>query len=113
CEFLIDFDDSAKFDIQFVLAFMRQGEVYRIRPVDTEFLVYTDIEDFAGGNVPWNEVAVIRIFFLEEVPRFAVFICPDTSTFTTCRFTHQSEFIITRYCCRMDLDELTIGIHST
>src|SRR5699024_10505557 len=61
-------------------------------------------------DITWHKVPVCWIFFFEEIPRFSIFIRPDSTTFTPSRFTHQTQFIVARNSGWMDLYEFTVGI---
>src|SRR5690606_28459652 len=92
--------------------FVGEVEINDVFTVNAQFLIYADIKDFASGNMTRNMVAVSRIFFFKEVPRFSVLICPNTSAFTACRLTHETKFVVSGDGCRVNLDEFTVGIVS-
>ena len=112
-EFLVDFEDPTKFDVEFFRIFVRQVEVDHVLAVDAEFLVNTYIEDLTCRDVTRYEVSVCWIFLFEEVPWLPVFVCPDTSTFPTSRFTHETKFVVPRNRSRVNLDELPVRVDST
>ncbi|MNZ62537.1 hypothetical protein D3C78_806620 [compost metagenome] len=89
---------------------MREIEVHHIFAIDSKLLVHTDMENFARRNVTRNQVAVSRIFLLQEIPRFTVFISPNSSSLSTSGFRHQPQLIISWNGSRMNLDKLTICV---
>src|SRR5688572_6812006 len=123
-EHLVDLEDRTEFSRKCFCGDMRQVEIYLILTGDT-MTFETDLEDLAGRDIPWNKIAVCRIFLFEEVPTFRFwdiaraphvtirFGNPDTSAFTACRFAHQPKLVFARDGCRMDLDELPVRVPRT
>jgi len=85
-EFLIDFEDAAEFSVQELGGKMREIEINLVFSVYAQLHVDTYMEDFSRGDIPGYQVAVSRILFLKEIPRLAVFISPDPSALSPCRF---------------------------
>src|SRR5699024_476046 len=91
---------------------MREIEIDHNFSINAKLLVDTNIKNFPCCDITWHKVPVCWIFFFEEIPRFSIFIRPDSTTFTPSRFTHQTQFIVARNSGWMDLDEFTDGIFS-
>src|SRR5690606_22721131 len=82
---------------------------------------HADAEDFPGGDVAGDEVAVLRIAFFEKVPAFGVGNLagvagvallaghPDASTFAAGRLTHQPALVLAGNGGGVDLDELGVA----
>src|SRR5690606_3836633 len=109
-ELLIDLDNAAELDVQLLRILMGQAEIDHVLAVDAELHIDADREDLARGDIPRYEVAVRRIFLLEEVPRLAVLVRPDASALAARRFGHQAQLVVARDRRRMNLDELAVRI---
>ncbi|CDN41770.1 hypothetical protein BN871_AL_00170 [Paenibacillus sp. P22] len=109
-ELLVDLDDAAELDVELLGILMGKIEVDHILAVDAELLVDAYGEDLAGRDVARHEVAVSRVFLLEEVPRLAVLVRPDAAAFAARRFGHETVFVVARNGRRVDLDHLAVGV---
>ncbi|MNW59026.1 hypothetical protein D3C74_369230 [compost metagenome] len=109
-ELLIDLNDSAQFNVQFLRIFMRQVEINHVLAVHAQPHIHADAEDLTCCNITRNQVSVGRILFFEEVPRLAVFVSPDPSTFTTRGFGHETQLVIPWNGCWMNLNELPVSV---
>ncbi|MNC66372.1 hypothetical protein D3C75_1167620 [compost metagenome] len=88
---------------------MGQVQIDHVLPVDAQLQIHTDMENFAGGNIPGHQIAVGGIFFLQEVPGFAVLIGPDPAALATGGFAHQPQLVVPGNGRGVDLDELPVG----
>src|SRR5690625_1949392 len=80
--FFINFYNTAKLNIKLFWIFMRKVKINHVFSIDTKLLVYTHIKNFPCCNIARYEISVCRVFFLKEIPWFAVFISPDSAAFT-------------------------------
>ena len=109
-ELLVDLDDAAELDVQFLRILVRQIEVHHVLAVNAELLVDADVENFTRRDVARHQVAVSRIFLFKEIPRLAVLVRPDAAALAACRFAHQPQLVLAGDGRRMDLDELAIRV---
>ncbi|MNZ63821.1 hypothetical protein D3C78_819750 [compost metagenome] len=107
---LVNFDNSAELNIKLLRIFVRKIKVHHIFAIDPKLLVHADMENFTCRNVTRNQITVGRIFFLQEIPGFPVFIGPDSPAFSTSRFRHQPQLIVSRNGRRVNLDKFAVSI---
>src|ERR1051325_845351 len=117
----IDLENRAQLPIQNFSRNMRQIEIDLVLSADAK-AVEAHLKDLARGDVARHEVAVSRIPLFEEVPAFVPRNLgwrpkvalptrhPNTSTFPTRRFRHQSQLIFAGNRRWMNLDELTVRV---
>ncbi|MNR20062.1 hypothetical protein D3C85_1368860 [compost metagenome] len=112
-EFLVNFHNPAKLNIELFRVFMRKIQVNHVLAVNTKLLIDTHRENLTCSDITRYKVTVRWVFLFKEVPRLTVFVRPDTSAFTTSRFGHQAQLVVSRNCCRVNLNHLTIRIFNT
>ncbi len=120
-ELLVDLENA----FELVLPFGREVgdvEVDHGLTVDSHAVLVDDLEDGAGGDVAWDEVAVLGVPLLEKVPAIGfgdrlggafvvlVFGNPDATAFAAGRLRHQTELIFARDRGGVNLDELAVGV---
>ena len=109
----VNIENSTEFYVENFRFYVRYVKIYNILTINSEMLIYADIEYFSRSNISRYQVSIGGIFFFEKIPRFSVFVGPDTPTFTTGRFTNETVFILSRDSGWMDLDKFAIGIKRT
>ncbi len=103
----VDFQDGAELFVQRLCWNMRQVKINLILAIDSHS-GQTDLKDFAGGDVPCHQVAIGRIFLLEEIPTLAFrnrgssalvglgARHPNAAAFAAGRLAHQTQLVFTR-----------------
>ena len=119
---LVDFEDAFELAVESLAVDVRQVEIDHRLAVDAEVVLEDDFEDFAGGHIARDEVAIFRIPLFEEVPALflgnglgiaLVALCsgnPDAPAFAARRFRHEAQLVFAGDAGGMNLDELAIGV---
>src|SRR5690606_2573667 len=120
-EHLVDLEYRTELTRKRVRGNMCEIEIDLILTADA-VAVDANLEDLTRGDVARDQVAVCRIFLLEEIPtlRFryilriaavtVIFRDPNTPPFAAGRFAHQPQFVFAGDRCRVHLDEFAIRI---
>ncbi len=121
-KFLVDFENAFQLAIEHLAIDVRQVEVNHRLSIDAEVVLVDDLEDRTRCDVAWNQVAVLRIPLLEEVPaligRNALRIAlisgllrnPHAPAFTTRRLRHQPQLVFAGDRSWVHLNEFAIRV---
>ena len=124
---LIDFKNTTEFSIERLPRDVCEVEVHaQTIFLNRQTVSGADIKNFTSGDITRHEIPVFRISFFKKVIPLVYWNIfrvtgilwfprdPDSPTFTTGTFTHQSQFVSTGNRSRVHLDELCIPIlHSS
>ena len=121
-ELAVDLDDAAELQLQVVSAEVGEVEVDHVSAPDAEALIDADVEDFSGGDVAGDDVAILGVFLFEEIESFVLGDIagisavglgaghPNSPPFAAGGLRHQPQLVRAGDRCGVDLDELTVGI---
>ena len=112
-EGLVNIHNTFQTAIQIIVGQMAQIQIYLIFAVNAKTHIDANVINLTRSNITGHQISIGRITLLQEVPRFAVFISPDTRTVATGRLRHQAVFVITGHSGRVDLDKLTVSVGYT
>src|SRR5207253_3725870 len=119
---LVDFEDAFQLAVERLAVNMRQVKIDHRLPVNAELMLVDNFENRARRNVTRDEVAILRIPLLEEVPAitlrngFGVALVPlslgnpDPSAFAPRRFRHQAQLVFSGNRRGMNLNKLTVRV---
>src|SRR5438477_10954762 len=119
---LVNFQNAFELAIESGAINMRQVEIDHRLAINAEIAFINHLEDGAGRNIPRNQIAVLRIPLLEEIPTIAfrnrkritlVAECPwypDPPAFAARRLRHQPQLVFTRNRSWMDLNKFAVGV---
>src|SRR5688572_2912656 len=122
-EHLVDLENCAQLTVESFCRDVCQVEIDLVLAANTHS-IDAYLKDLSGGNIAWHEVAVSRIFFLEEVPSFVLrnrrrrphiaFLArhPNTPAFAARRFRHQPQLVFAGNRCGVNLYELAVCVSS-
>src|SRR5205814_1470778 len=119
---LVNFQNAFELAVEGGAINVGEIEIDHRLAINAEVVFINHLEDGAGRNVPWNQIAVLRIPLLEEIPTIffrnriritLVAECPwypDPPAFAARRLRHQPQLVFTRNRSWMDLNKFTVDV---
>ena len=109
-EFSINIKNSAQLDLHFHRIEMGDIKVDLVLPVDPQPHFRADLEDRPGSDVTRHKVSVFGVPFLQKIPFFIIFVCPETAALASNGFGDEAQFISARDGRGVELDKFCIRV---